>query len=120
MKIAQILLTGNFEERRNLTMKAPPPGLNPKAFFAHINDHVDRKYQPNDQHGYVCRKCKSVIKQTTCFVSVHAAGDTHAGWGEVKTARLPYCPTCEGEPTEKDVSTCVHVPLVEALALPAA
>lgn len=84
-----------------------PARLDSEAFDRAIADHVATRYRLKDGQ-YRCRKCNSVIQQTTGYISVHSKLFSNcAGGGSVKHVPLPYCPQCEGAPTE--IHGCVHV-----------
>lgn len=60
---------------------------------------------------YYCKQCGSRIKQTICYVSIHATEfePVHAGSGRVIRVNFPYCPECDGKLDY--VTACLHVPL---------
>ncbi len=90
-------------------MNAPPARLSPEAFAEHFNKHAQEHYEADDNGHYKCKKCGARILQTTCYVSIHTTLFSGcAGSGRCKQVPLPYCPTCEGVPTQ--TSTCVHTP----------
>ena len=49
--------------------------------------------------GFRCRQCRSLIRQTICYVSIHLKqfGSYHAGPGRVVRINYPYCPKCDGK-----------------------
>ena len=64
-------------------------------------------YEKTDD-GFKCKKCGSLIQQTTLYVSIHhKLFPSCAGSGEVQQVNYPYCPKCEGEP--ETVRGCVHI-----------
>ncbi len=73
-----------------------------------FNVAIAERYKSDGNGGMKCKTCGTVIRHTTCFVSIHEAafGASRAGVGEVRHVPLPYCPHSEGEP--KNTSTCVH------------
>ncbi len=89
-------------------MEAPAGKRSREELRAAFERHVAEHYAPKGS-GFVCKKDGAEIRQTTLYVSVHAKafGDMCAGSGEVERLPLPYCPTCEGVPS--NTSTCVHV-----------
>lgn len=90
-------------------MNAPPARLSPVDFEAVIQKHISDNYQKGDGGGYNCHHCGSKIQQITGSASIHEAvfGDPCAGFGEVYRFPLPFCPKCEGKPTQ--TGTCIHV-----------
>lgn len=98
-------------------MNAPPRGLCRTEFNGFIGRHCWERYTKSTG-GRVCKKCGSRILQVAGFASVHAVefGDHCAGDGDVKRFPLPYCPNCEGKPTE--TSTCIHVPMFPSAGPP--
>lgn len=91
-------------------MEAPQNGMSSEDFNGTIKAHIAANYEKT-QNGYKCKKCGSDVIQATGYASIHSTefGDTCAGSGKVEQFPLPYCPNCEGEPT--NLQTCVHVPL---------
>jgi hypothetical protein len=91
------------------TMNTPEEGLTVEGFNAAIETYLVAQCEKTDE-GYRCKKCGSKIMQTTCYASIHSTefSEVHTGSGEVKRLPLPYCPTCEGKPTE--TTTCIHEP----------
>ena len=88
-------------------MEAPTGGRSGKAIDDAI-DAFERDKCVKRGSSFYCRKCKSLIMQTTLYVSVHEkALPGCAGSGRVERRVLPYCPKCEGKP--KNDCTCVHV-----------
>lgn len=69
-----------------------------------------QKYEKRED-GYYCKQCGSRIKQTTCYVSVHAKEfePSHAGPGRVLKINYPYCPKCDGKLDH--ATACFHAPI---------
>ena len=90
-----------------------PSRLNRESFNKAIADHIANRYiemasDGTGQRRYVCKHCGREVKQATVWISVHSLlFQECAGSGEVRRIPLPYCPNCEGEPTE--TRGCVHV-----------
>lgn len=59
--------------------------------------------------NFFCKVCNTMIKQTTCFVSIHAKEfePKHTGSGKVVNIFYPYCPNCDGTP--ELIRACFHV-----------
>lgn len=83
--------------------------MNQGDFEKAVAEHVAQCYDKKVTGEYVCKKCGSEIRQTTCYVSIHSSkfDDVCVGIGKVDQKPLPYCPICEGRPN--NISTCVHV-----------
>jgi len=47
-----------------------------------------------------CNKCGSVILSHTQIVSLHLREMPLAGFGETVRKEIPYCPKCEGKPSD--------------------
>ena len=57
----------------------------------------ENKFDKKDD-GFHCKKCDSVIQQTTCRASIHykpAGCFNYLGFGEVECLPYPYCPKCD-------------------------
>ena len=55
-----------------------------------------------DGNGARCRTCDAEILAATVTHSIHLPGGAlggMAGFGEVQTERVPYCPNCEEKPS---------------------
>lgn len=79
-----------------------------------LTRHIETHYVIRD-HEYHCRECGSQIEYATGDIAVHDRRFPDcAGPGRVLNVPLPYCPKCEGSPTE--VRGCVHVSTFAATA----
>lgn len=99
-------------------MNLPEKGLTLEefkvAFFAQIKERYRLSENP-EIRGFLCKKCGAQVQKVMGYVSLHALEfqSQCSGGGQVTHATLPYCPNCEGPPTE--TSTCIHVPLEQAM-----
>ena len=77
-----------------------------------IIDGWEKRYNRINGHHY-CRQCGSLIKQVTCYVSIHSTlfEPTCAGTGKVRKINYPFCPECEGD--IEHVTACYHVSLCQ-------
>lgn len=65
------------------------------------------------EDGFICKRCRSQILQTTCYVSIHLKEfePLHAGPGRVVKINYPYCPKCDGELDY--AMACFHVAMMK-------
>jgi hypothetical protein len=90
-----------------------PSRLTPLQLDKALSEHIERYYVIHD-YEYRCRKCGSRIDYITGRISVHDGlfPDCARPSGRVLDVPLPFCPQCEGPPSE--VSGCVHMPTFAA------
>lgn len=88
--------------------------LTPLELDKAIAEHVDANYVVEDDQ-YHCRKCDARIEYARGEIAVHDRRFPGcAGPGRVLDVPLPYCPKCEGPPTE--LRGCVHIRTFAAAA----
>jgi hypothetical protein len=89
-------------------MEAPKSGLNLKDLNATIKIQQQQMYEDTGG-GLLCKKCSREVQFISCAVSIHYTppGGECVESNEICHFPLPYCPSCEGEPTSQ--STCVHM-----------
>ena len=89
-------------------MNIPGPGLTEGQVNRAISRHCAERYQVVQDELH-CKSCDSRIEATRGTASVcfgtHGDGPCGGG-GDVEGFILPFCPQCEGKPTE--TSTCIH------------
>jgi len=118
---------GSYCEEHRFTLEGPGhsggileiPGKAKKVAVKHLGlitdeiiDGWEKRYNRiNGQH--YCQKCGSLIKQVTCYVSIHLKlfEPTCAGTGKVRKINYPFCPKCEGD--IEYVTACYHVSLCQ-------
>jgi hypothetical protein len=52
-----------------------------------------------EKHEWTHTKCGTILLSAPVSHSIHNGAGSLAGFGEVATARVPYCPTCESKPS---------------------
>ena len=70
--------------------------------------HATKITRVADAGDYVCRTCGTRIEWVRTYMSIHVAGFTCAGFGEVENPTIPCCRQCEPNPV---VTGCLHIPL---------
>ncbi len=84
-----------------------PSRLSPLQLDETITQHIGTNYVIQDGE-YHCRNCGMLINYAVGNISVHdEQSQVCAGAGRVLNVPLPYCPRCEGLPSE--VRGCVHI-----------